>query len=92
MGERWLSCSLRVIDALGATKFRRDCEAVAKTVRARPNGIKLQDLYRRHRNLRKRDFDEILDALETQEVVRGLREEGARGRPAMIYYPNAPRT
>lgn len=88
MGERWVTNTLQVIEALGATSFQRDADAVADTVRQHPHGIKLSDLYRAHRRLKKRDFDEILSALETQEVIRRVKaDHQGKGRPPVTYRP-----
>lgn len=88
MGERWITNTLQVIEALGATSFQREADAVADTVRQHPHGIKLSDLYRAHRRLKKRDFDEILSALETQEVIgRVEADHQGKGRPPVAYRP-----
>jgi hypothetical protein len=87
MGQRWLASTLAVIEDLGATGFQRDCDAVTATVRHAADGISQSALYRRHRQLRKRDFDEILQALETQDVIRRVTpERDALGRPPVMFY------
>jgi hypothetical protein len=83
MGMRWAISTIRLIEALGATTFQRDSDAVMDTVKRHPQGLKLSELYGRHRQLRKRDFDELLAALETQElIVRAQFKPNGRGRPS----------
>ena len=79
------SSPLRVIEALGQTRFQRDADDVAETVRRHEKGIKLSDLYRRHRRLKQRDFTEILSALEVQDRIRKVRVDTTTGRPPTIY-------
>lgn len=87
MGQRWVHSTLAVIEDLGATAFQRDCDAVTATVRRREGGISQSELYRRHRQLRKREFDEILQALETQDVIRRVApDRDALGRPPVMFY------
>ena len=85
MGERWLLDTLKVVEALGQTRFQRDADAVADTVQRHQKGIKLSDLYRHHRRLRQRDFSEILTALEVQDRIRKVKVETTTGRPPTIY-------
>ena len=89
MGQRWIKSTLALIDALGRTDFRQECEAVLSIIRAHPQGIKLSDLYRKRRNLKKRDFEGVLTALEAQEEIYRRQPEatGDRGRPPAIFYP-----
>ena len=87
MAERWRVSTIQVLEALGRSEFAKNAEALLATVRAHPNGITLSALYRAHRNLRKRDFDELLDALETQEQIERIQlqgHNGQRGRPPTI--------
>src|SRR5439155_20952700 len=44
IGGRWLADMVKVVEALGATSFQRDCDAVIGTVKQQPTGIKLSDL------------------------------------------------
>lgn len=87
MGERWTASTRAIIETLGATDFLRHCDAVKDTVRRHP-GIALSQLYRHHRRLRKRDFDEVLAALEEQDEIERVevRVEDGPGRPAVCVY------
>lgn len=88
LGERWLVDSLRLIETLGATDFQRNTDAVMTTVIQHPAGIKLSDLYSRHRRLRERDFREILAALGMQERITQVQVKAqGKGRRATIVYP-----
>lgn len=86
MGERWAQSTLLVIERLGSTQFRRDADALLATIAQRPSGMKLSDVYVRHRQLKKRDFDELLQALETQALIERVpAQQDGRGRPPAIY-------
>jgi hypothetical protein len=85
MGNCWAISTIRLIEALGATTFLRDSDAVMETVKRHPQGLKLSELYGRHRQLKKRDFDELLAALDTQElIVRAQLKQEGRGRPSTM--------
>jgi hypothetical protein len=86
LGERWQATTLDVINALGRTKFQADCDAVMSTVDARPLGIQLSALYRAHRGLRKREFDEVLDALEVQRRIKRVPAPSGGHRPPTVIY------
>ncbi len=80
MGERWKVSTLKVVEALGATSFMRDTEAVLLTILSTPAGIQVRDVMRRHRRLRQREFEEILDTLAEREQIEVIELPGARGR------------
>jgi hypothetical protein len=65
----WESTTLAVLADLGRTRFRSRCDAVLATIRAHPKGLMLSALYRAHRDLRGREFDDVLQALERQRLV-----------------------
>lgn len=83
MADRWRISTIHVLEALGRSEFARQAEAVLATVRRHVRGVPLAALYRAHRNLRQRDFNEILDALTTQDQIKRLQVETG-GRPATI--------
>jgi hypothetical protein len=87
MGNRWKVTTLEILESLGRTRFLADCNAVMATVRARPDGIKLSTLYRAHRGIRKRDFDEILEALALQDRIKRETPATGRHRPPTVIYP-----
>jgi hypothetical protein len=93
IGLQWLKSSIALLNALGSTEFQHDCDAVLETIRISPNGIKLSDLYRKHRRLKKRDFDQILEALKDQEeIVIPEPDDKTKGRPAMMIFLNGTST
>jgi hypothetical protein len=60
---------------------------VLSTIKEREHGIKLSELYRKHRRLKKRDFDQILEALKDQEeIVIPESEDKTKGRPALMIF------
>lgn len=89
MAERWKVSTLAVIDALGSTTFMRDTEVVLRTIASSPKGIQVRDVMRRHRRLRQREFEEILDTLGEREDITVVTVPGAngRGRSKRIAYP-----
>lgn len=87
MGERWKASTQRLIEQLGATEFQNNCDRIMETVRHHPGGIGQGDLYRRHRRLRKRDFEEVIDALIIQGMIEEAAGESTGGRPPTIIYP-----
>lgn len=88
MGERWQVSTLAIVEDLGATVFLRDCNAVMASVRGESGGIQLSKLYRKHRNLKGRAFDDVLGALETQERIERVQiNTGQAGRKPVMVYP-----
>jgi hypothetical protein len=86
----WEQTTLAVVGDIGRTRFQARCDAVLATIRAHPKGIKLSALYRAHRDLSQREFDEVLHALEQQELVHSVEAAaGQRGRPPVVYFPGA---
>ena len=81
MADHWRVSTLQVIEALGRSEFGKQAEAVLATVRRHAKGVPLSALYRAHRNLRQRDFNELLDALETQDHIERVQVKTG-GRPA----------
>jgi hypothetical protein len=88
MGDRWRRSTLEIVETLGATDFQRTCDLVLASVRRQP-GIPLSHLYRLHRKLRKRDFDEVLAALAEQAQLQLVerQSDGQQGRPPIRIYP-----
>jgi hypothetical protein len=90
IGNRWRTSTIQVLEALGCSEFTRNCEAIMESVRQHPEGITLSGLYRIHRNLRKRDFEESLEALLMQErIIKFSRQpvdgRSPRGRPPAMF-------
>jgi hypothetical protein len=87
MAERWKVSTMKVIETLGQTSFMRDVDAVLAAILRRPGGITLSELFRSHRKLRKRDFDEILATLEDRAQIERVSVTLKRGRPVAVLYP-----
>ena len=89
MGERWRTSTMQLIEALGSTSFMRDLEAVGMTVADRPQGIARRDHLRKHRRLRKREFDEILQTLEDREEIEivEVNAQNNKGKRPLRVYP-----
>jgi putative DNA primase/helicase len=87
LSHRWQATTLALVDDIGRTRFQADCDSVLATIRTHRK-LSIRDLYRVHRRLRNRDFDEILAALEAQGAI--TREEDKTGKkgwsPAMVSY------
>jgi hypothetical protein len=84
---RWADSSVRLVEALGATSFQKECTSVFQTIQQRP-GVSVSLLYRTHRRLRKREFDEILEALDLQGRIRiETQPTSTHGRPPRLVYP-----
>jgi hypothetical protein len=69
LGERWIPSTLVLIDALGRTTFQKSCQAVLATIRGNPIGMRVRDVYRKHRRLDSRQFSDVLAALQTQDEI-----------------------
>ena len=87
----WEQTTLGVVADIGRTRFQARSDAVAGTIRAHPKGIMLSALYRAHRDLAQREFDEVLGALETQQLVHSVEAKtGKPGRTPVVYFPGPP--
>jgi Protein of unknown function (DUF3987)/Toprim-like len=91
LGECWQATTLALIADIGRSRFQARADKVLATIRAKPEGIMLSALYRAHRDLQGREFDDVLDALERQRLIHGVEAKtGARGRPPVMYFPGPP--
>jgi hypothetical protein len=93
MAERWKRTTLALIADIGRTKFQARCDAVLATIRVHRQGITQAGLYRAHRDLDKREFETVTEALEMQGLIHSaeMRTPGKAGRPPVVYYPGAPK-
>ena len=91
MAECWQATTLDIITDLGRTRFQARADKVLGTIRAHPKGIMLSALYRAHRDLGQREFDEVLGALDTQRLIHSVQvQTGKAGRPPVVYFPGPP--
>jgi hypothetical protein len=93
MGERWKRTTLALIADIGRTRFQARCDAVLGTIRAHPKGITQYGLYRAHRDLDKREFENVTEALEMQRLAHSveMRMPGKAGRVPVVYFPGGPK-
>jgi hypothetical protein len=84
MGTRWISSTLALIDELGRTGFQQQCEGVLVTVRSHAQGMRVRDLYRKHRKLTTREFNDVLTALQMQDEIQ-IHEENNNKGPAFRF-------
>jgi hypothetical protein len=92
LGECWQATTLALIADIGRSRFQARADKVLATIRAHPKGIMLSALYRAHRDLQGREFDDVLDALERQRLVHSVEVKvpGKAGRPPVMYFPGPP--
>jgi putative DNA primase/helicase len=87
----WERATLAVVADIGRTRFQARSDAVLGTIRAHPKGIMLSALYRAHRDLGQREFDEVLGALETQQLAHSVEAKtGKPGRTPVVYFSGPP--
>jgi Toprim-like len=82
----WITTTLGLIADLGRTKFQARCDAVLATIRAHSTGIARRTLYRTHRGLNSREFDEACTALETQGYVEATQVPAPKGGYPIVTY------
>jgi hypothetical protein len=92
LGECWQATTLALIADIGRSRFQARSDKVLATIRAKPKGLMLSALYRAHRDLQGREFDDVLDALERQRLVHSVEVKvpGKTGRPPVMYFPGPP--
>jgi hypothetical protein len=84
----WITTTLGLIADLGRTKFQARCDAVLGTVRTYGKDIPQRMLYRAHRGLTKREFDEVTTSLEEQGLVHRVQiETSKKGWPVILFRP-----
>jgi hypothetical protein len=84
LGLRWVNSTVKLVDAIGRTGFQRDCDGVLTTIRTSRDGMRIRDVYRKHRRLKNRDFNEVLTALQNQDEITIAEGESASGPAARI--------
>ncbi len=93
LADRWRGTTLGIIADIGRTRFQARCDAVLGTLHAHPKGVTSSELYRAHRGLGQREFDEITSALEMQRLAHHIeaRTAGKLGRAPTVWFPGPPR-
>jgi hypothetical protein len=87
LARPWIVTTLALIADLGRSRFQARADAVLGTITTRPKGIPRGELFRAHRALTGREFDEVLTALELQGLVHVFKSDATVGRPAILYRP-----
>jgi len=91
LGECWQATTLALIADIGRSRFQARADKVLATIRAKPKGIMLSALYRAHRDLQGREFDDVLDALERQRLAHSVEARVSKsGRTPFVYFPGPP--
>jgi phage/plasmid primase-like uncharacterized protein len=81
LGDRWINSTIALIEALGRNTFQQNCEAVLATIHTYPSGTRLRDVYRKHRKLTTREFNDVLTALQMQDEIIQTEKEAKSGPP-----------
>lgn len=90
--ECWQGTTLGLIADIGRSRFQARADKVLATIRTHPAGLMLSALYRAHRDLAQREFDEVLGALNTQRLVHHVETPSNKpGRPPVVYFPGPAR-
>lgn len=86
LSEPWQRSALELVDTLGQTRFRRDCDAIKATLRANGGELPYSALYRAHRSLHQKEMAAILGALREMEEIDELAGEskGPGRKPKVV--------
>jgi len=92
LAECWQATTLALIADIGRSRFQARSDKVLATIRTKPNGVMLSALYRAHRDLQGREFDDVLDALKRQRLVYCVdaKVPGKTGPAPVVYFPGPP--
>jgi hypothetical protein len=92
LGGCWQATTLALIADIGRSRFQARADKVLATIRAHPRGIGKSALYRAHRDLQGREFEDVLAALELQRLVHKAEAKvpGKAGPIPMVYFPGPP--
>jgi putative DNA primase/helicase len=85
LAEFWQTSALAMIEDIGRTQHQARCDAVVATVAAHAKGIARRDLFRKHRGLKGREFEEVISDLKQQGRLHEVKVQGEDGRPALLY-------
>lgn len=92
LAESWKATTLGIVEDIGRTRFQARADKVLASIRAHPQGVMVATLYRAHRDLDKREFENILDALKLQQLAHPVEgTTGKPGRPPLVYFPGPPK-
>jgi hypothetical protein len=85
LAEFWQASALAMIEDIGRTQHQARCDAVLATVAGSAKGIARGELFRKHRGLKGREFEEVIGDLKQQGRLHEVKVRGDDGRPALMY-------
>ena len=74
--EDWFRNLVRMAGAISASEWQREVDHVETTIAAKGGRMRYEEVYKRFANKRKREFDEMLDALKSQGRLGVSSESG----------------
>jgi hypothetical protein len=74
--EDWFRNLVRMAGAISASEWQREVDQVETVIAAKGGRMRYEDVYKRFANKRKREFDEMLDALKSQGRLGVSSESG----------------
>jgi putative DNA primase/helicase len=83
----WQATTLALIADIGRTQHQARCDSVLATVRSHPEGVARGLLFRLHRGLKGREFEEVVGDLEQQGLIHQRKVSGKAGRAPVVYRP-----
>jgi hypothetical protein len=74
--EDWFRNLVRMAGAISASEWQREVDLVESMIASKGGRMRYEDVYKRFANKRKREFDEMLDALKSQGRLGVSSESG----------------
>jgi hypothetical protein len=68
--EQWFKNLVRMAGAISASEWQRDVDSLEATIVNRGGRMRYEEAYKKFGNKRKREFDEMVDALRSQARVK----------------------
>jgi hypothetical protein len=72
--EEWFKNLVRMAGAISASEWQRDVDSLEATIVNRGGRMRYEEAYKKFGNKRKREFDEMVDALRSQARVKVFAE------------------
>jgi hypothetical protein len=74
--EDWFRNLVRMAGAISASEWQREVDMVEAVIASKGGRMRYEEVYKRFANKRKREFDEMLDALKSQGRLAATAESG----------------
>lgn len=74
--EEWFRNLVRMAGAISASEWQREVDQVESAIASKGGRMRYEDVYKRFANKRKREFDEMVDALKSQGRLGVSSESG----------------